>query len=104
MQVLYGVMHCLAWRWCIAIVGWKRIQIIVVAVYRPLARIGVVELVHGGADDAHHVGDFYRVVGALLNLVRQTKQGEGGGGGFGDRQLQHRDGHGLLLPDLPVCR
>ena len=37
---------------CIAIIGWKSIQVIVVAAYRPLACIGVVELVHGGADDA----------------------------------------------------
>ena len=39
-------------RWGVAIVGWERIQIIAGTVYRPLAGIGVVELVHGGADDA----------------------------------------------------
>ena len=78
MQVLYGVMHCLAWRWGIAIVGWKCVQIIVVAAYRPLACIGVVELVHGGADDACVVDIAIRGVGGVRVVwFAENKGGHG---------------------------
>ena len=78
MQVFDGVMSWLAWRWGIAIVGWESVQIIVVAVYRPLARIGVVELIHGGADDACVVDIAIRGVGGVR--VARFAEDKGGHG------------------------
>ena len=78
MQVFDGVMSWLAWRWGIAIVGWKSVQIIVVAAYRPLACIGVVELVYGGADDACVVNIAIRSVGGVgVVWFAEDKSGHG---------------------------